>query len=116
LIIIIVITFAETIDLILENDLFPDIPKIFVLPTQSGFDEIPNSVVLPFGFEVKESIEHALNLLPAAKHIYVVAGNGLMDKRHVSLFRNETREFGNRFSFHYLDDLGVARASQRQHA
>ena len=110
---IIVITFAETIELILENDLFPGIPKIFVLPTQSGFDEIPNSVVLPFGFEVKESIEHALDLLPNTKRVYVVAGNGLMDKRHISLFRNETREFGDRVSFHYLDDLGVEELLRR---
>ena len=110
---IIVITFAETIELILENDLFPGIPKIFVLPTQSGFDAIPNSVILPFGFEVKESVEHALNLLPDTKRIYVVAGNGLMDKRHVSLFRNETREFGNRVSFDYLDDLGVEELLRR---
>ena len=33
---IIIITFASTIKFILENDLFPGIPKIFVLPTPSG--------------------------------------------------------------------------------
>ena len=82
---IIIITFASTIKFILENDLFPGIPKIFVLPTQSGFDDVPNSMVLPFAFEFKKNIEHALTLLPDTKSIYVVAGNGLMDRRLVSL-------------------------------
>ena len=77
---IIIITFASTIEFILKHDLFPGIPKIFVLPTQTGFDDIPNSVVLPFAYEFKKNIEHALTLLPDTKNIYVVAGNGLMDR------------------------------------
>ncbi len=110
---IIIITFASTIKFILENDLFPGIPKIFVLPTQSGFDEIPNSVVLPFAFEFKKNIEHALTLLPDTKSIYVVAGNGLMDRRLASLFHNDTKEFGNRVSFHDLNDLNVEELLRR---
>jgi len=104
---IIIITFASTIEFILENNLFPDIPKIFILPTPSGFEELPNSVTLPFAYEFKKNIEHALTLLPDTKSIYVVAGNGLMDKRLVSEFHNETKEFGNRVSINYLDDLNV---------
>jgi PAS domain S-box-containing protein len=104
---IIIITFASAIKFILENDLFPDIPKIFVLPTPSGLDDAPHSVVLPFAFEFKNNIEHALTLLPDTKSIYVVAGNGLMDTRLVSMFRDETKDFGNRVSFHYLDDLNT---------
>ncbi len=104
---IIIITFASTIKFILENDLFPGIPKIFVLPTPSGLDDVPHSVVLPFAFEFKNNIEHALTLLPDTKSIYVVAGNGLMDRRLVSMFRDETKDFGDRVSFHYLDDLNV---------
>ena len=82
---VIIVTFASTIKFILDNDLFPGIPKIFILPTPSDFEEIPNSVVLPFAHEFKENIEHALTLLPDTKSIYVVAGNGLMDRRLVSL-------------------------------
>ena len=104
---IIIVTFASTIKFILENDLFPGIPKIFVLPTPSGLDDVPHSVVLPFAFEFKNNIAHALTLLPDTKSIYVVAGNGLMDKRLVSMFRDETKDFGDRVSFHYLDDLNV---------
>ena len=104
---IIVVTFASTIKFILENDLFPGIPKIFILPTPSDFEEIPNSVVLPFAHEFKENIEHALTLLPDTKSIYVVAGNGLMDRRLLSLFQDKTREIGNGISFHYLDNLSV---------
>jgi len=104
---IIIITFASTIKFVLENDLFPGIPKIFVLPTPSGLDDVPHSVVLPFAFEFKNNIEHALTLLPDTKSIYVVAGNGLMDIRLVSMFRDKTKDFGNRVSFHYLDDLNV---------
>jgi signal transduction histidine kinase len=104
---IIIITFASTIKFILENDLFSDIPKIFVLPTPSGLDDVPHSVVLPFAFEFKNNIEHALTLLPDTKSIYVVAGNGLMDRRLVSMFRDETKDFRDRVSFHYLDDLNV---------
>ncbi len=110
---IIIITFASTIKFILENDLFPGIPKIFVLPTPSGFDEIPNSVVLPFAFEFKKNIEHALTLLPDTKSIYVVAGNGLMDRRLASLFHNETKAFGNRVSFHDLNNLNVEELLRR---
>jgi len=104
---VIIITFASTIKFVLENNLFPGIPKIFVLPTRSDFDKVPNSVVLPFAFEFKKNIEHALTLLPDTKAIYVVAGNGLMDRRLASLFRNETKAFGSRVSFHYLNNLGV---------
>ncbi len=104
---IIIITFASTIRFVQKNDLFPGIPKIFVLPTPSGFDGIADSVLLPFAFEFKKNIEHAFTLLPDTKNIYVVAGNGLMDRRLVSLFHNDTKAFGNRVSFHYLDDLNV---------
>jgi len=61
---IIIVTFASTIQFILEHDLFPGIPKIFILPTQSGFDEVPHSVVLPFAYEFKKNMKHALTLLP----------------------------------------------------
>ena len=97
---IIIITFASTIKFVLENDLFSGIPKILVLPTSSGFDEIPNSVVLPFAFDFKKNIEHALTLMPDTKRIYVVAGNGLMDRRLASLFHKETEAFRNRVSLH----------------
>jgi signal transduction histidine kinase/CheY-like chemotaxis protein len=104
---IIIITFASAIRFILENELFPGIPKIFVLPTPSGFDNVPDSVVLPFAFDFKKNIEHALALLPNTKNIYVVAGNGLMDKRLLSLFHKETKSFGNRVTFHDLNNLNV---------
>jgi len=110
---IIIITFASTIEFILENNIFPDIPKIFILPTASGFEEIPNSVTLPFAYEFKKNIEHALTLLPDTKSIYVVAGNGLMDKRLVSEFHNDTKEFRNRVSINYLDDLNVEELLRR---
>ena len=104
---VIIITFASTIDFVLENDLFPGIPRIFVLPTPSDLEEVPDSVVLPFAFEFRNNIAHALTLLPDTKSIYVVAGNGLMDKRLVSMFRSDTEDLEDRVSFHYLDDLNV---------
>ncbi len=104
---IIVATLASTIQFILAHDLFPDIPKIFILPNPSGLEEIPNSVLLPTAFEFKKNIEHALVLLPDTKNIYVVAGNGLVDKRLVSLFQDETKEFGDHVSFHYLTELNT---------
>jgi signal transduction histidine kinase len=110
---IIIITFASTIEFILKHDLFPGIPKIFILPTQTGFDDIPNSVVLPFAYEFRKNIAHALALLPDTKSIYVVAGNGLMDRRLVSLFQNDTKALENRVSFHYLDNLNVEELLRR---
>jgi len=110
---IIIITFASTIEFILENNLFPDIPKIFILPTPSDFEEIPNSVMLPFAHEFKENIDHALTLLPDTKSIYVIAGNGLMDRRLLSLFQDRSKELRNRVSFHYLDDLSVEELLRR---
>jgi signal transduction histidine kinase/DNA-binding NarL/FixJ family response regulator len=104
---VIIVTFASAIRFILENELFPGIPKIFVLPTPSGLDEVPGSVVLPFAFEFRKNIEHALSLLPGMKTVYVVAGNGLMDKRLVSMFRSDTDDLADRVSFEYLDDLNV---------
>jgi len=104
---IIILTFASTIRFVLENDLFSGIPKIFVLPTPSGFEGTPHSALLPFAFEFKNNIEHSLTLLPDTKSIYVVAGNGLMDRRLVSMFRDETKDFGDRVSFHYLNDLNT---------
>ena len=110
---IIIITFASTIEFILKHDLFPGIPKIFVLPAQTGFDDIPNTVVLPFAYEFRKNIEHALTLLPDTKSIYVVAGNGLMDRRLVSLFHKDTKALENRVSFHYLDNLNVEELLRR---
>jgi hypothetical protein len=88
---IIIITFASTIHFVLENDLFPHTPKVFVLESQPGFDEIPNSALLPFGMDFKGYIEHALTLLPDTKNVYVVSGNGLLDKRTEAGPRKEGR-------------------------
>jgi len=51
--------------------------------------------------------------LPDTKDIYVVAGNGLMDRRLESMFRDETKDFRDRVSFHYLDDLNVEELLRR---
>jgi PAS domain S-box-containing protein len=68
---------------------------------------------LPFAFEFKKNIKHALSLLPDTKSVYVVAGNGLMDKRLEFLFRERTKEFGGRVSFHYLNDLSPEKLLRR---
>ncbi|MCB2182112.1 MAG: hypothetical protein KQH63_08820 [Desulfobulbaceae bacterium] len=104
---VMIITFSAAIKFITEYDVFPDVPKIFVLPSQSGFTALPHSVAIPFAFDFKGNIEHALDLLPDTQNIYVVAGSDRVDMRNVSQFRNETREFENRISFHYLTDLST---------
>lgn len=104
---LIIITFASAIKLVDELDLFPGVPKILVLPTSTGFEQVPDSVILPFAFEFRKNIEHALDLLPETKEIYVVAGNGLMDRRLISMFKNETRELDNRVSFKELTNLNT---------
>ena len=104
---IVIITFPAAIEFVLENDLFRHVPKIFVLPSKARFENIPNSIVVPFAYDLKGNIEHALDLLPDTKEIYVVAGNDSVDKRTVELFRNDTREFENRISFHYLTEMDV---------
>jgi signal transduction histidine kinase/CheY-like chemotaxis protein len=110
---LIIVTFASTIKFVHEHGLFPGVPKIFVLPTPSGFEQIPDSVILPFAFEFRKNIEHALDLLPDTKKIYLVAGNGTMDKRLISLFKNETRGLEERVSFHDLTDLNVDELLER---
>lgn len=110
---LIIVTFASTIKFVHEHDLFPGVPKIFVVPTPSGFGQIPDSIILPFAFEFRNNIEHGLDLLPDTKDIYLVAGNGLMGKRLISLFKKETKEFVNRVSFHDLTDLNVEELLER---
>jgi signal transduction histidine kinase/DNA-binding NarL/FixJ family response regulator len=110
---LIIVTFASTIKFVHEHGLFPGVPKIFVLPTPSGFEQIPDSMILPFAFEFRKNIEHALDLLPDTKKIYLVAGNGTMDKRLISLFKNETRGLEERVSFHDLTDLNVDELLER---
>ncbi|MES9857048.1 MAG: ATP-binding protein [Sedimenticola sp.] len=104
---IIVAVIGSGIKFVVENDLFPDVPKIFVAPTTSEFKNTPNSKLILYGYDHKGNIAHALELMPDTKKIYVVAGSGSVDKRSVAAFDRKTEEFKTRIVFEYLTEMDI---------
>ena len=104
---IIIATLSPAIKFVIENNLFQDVPKIFIQTGKSVSIKVPNSVVIPVIFDFKGNIEHCLKLLPDTKIIYVVAGHGNVDKRIAHLFSNETKDLLNKVSFDYITEKKV---------
>jgi hypothetical protein len=110
---ILVVTFDPAVHFVEETNLFPDAPRIVVLPSESTATHMANAVMLPFADDFKGNIEHCLDLLPDTKEIYVVAGNALFDKRTTEKFKNDTKDLRKRVSFQYLVGLGVEETMAR---
>ncbi len=104
---IIIISFSIAHKFVVENNLFPDVPKIIISVVEGGSTDTDNSAVLSASYDFKGNIEHCLTLRPGTKNIYVVAGHSNMDKRYVNKFKNVVEELSDSVSFHYLTDLSV---------
>lgn len=104
---ILIMTLTPAVHFVLEFYLFPDIPKIVVVPDTSQFVKIYNSTVIPIAYDFKGNVEHALSLLPDTETIYVVAGNSQVDHQMEVLFRNQTKGLAKEVSFQYLTGLDV---------
>jgi PAS domain S-box-containing protein len=93
-----------------ENNLFPDVPKIFIT-AQPTMAESPftrnNSVIGHFGTDFKSNVEHCLELFPNTKKVYVVRGDGIIGKNWEQAFNEDTKNLRNRISFEYLRSLDV---------
>ena len=104
---IIILTFNGALVFVEENNLFPGVPKILVSYTGADFAETPDLAVILFSHDFKGNIEHGLTLLPGTKHIYVVAGDSIVDRRSVNSFADAVKGFSDSVSLHYLTGLGV---------
>ena len=110
---ILVVTFDPAMQFVGENNLFPDAPRVVVLPSGPAALQMDNAVMLPFAYDFKGNVEHCLTLLPDTKEIYVVAGNALLDKRTAEKFKEDTAALRELVAFRYLVGLGVAETLAR---
>ena len=105
----IVTIYPESLMFLLEQcqSVFPhDVPILAMYLTQ-GF-KLPKTdrriiphIVMP---DLKRTLEIALNLIPEAKHVYVVSGSYPIDKWLESRAKQDFKAWEGKLVFHYLSD------------
>ena len=102
----------ESANLILEygESLFGDIPVALITlapeiepPSRSS----PNIVSLTWGFDLSKMGGLIQDLLPKTKHLFVISGTSLTDRKFKNLAVEALAEVNDRFATHYLDDLSL---------
>jgi hypothetical protein len=104
---VLILTYPAAIQFIYERKMFPDVPRILILPNEIDIPETPNSIQLPFVYDFKGNIEHCIELLPDTNKIYVIAGNGDLDNHSLGRFKEDIKDINDPFSFHYLTGLSM---------
>ena len=107
---LVIAVLPDAIKLILDYDLFPKVPKIFIDTGMNIPDELlqkKNAVVINIEYNFNQNVEHALALFPDTERIYVINGTGLMDIGLQKLFRVLTRDLVDKVSFEYLSGLSI---------
>ena len=102
---IIVVSQIEAVRFIFERKLFPEVPKILIQikedPSVAYFNS--TSITNKFNFGVK--LNHAFNIFPDTKEVYVVAGKSKGDTYVLDIFNTETQLFNKKISFKYLTNI-----------
>lgn len=105
----IVTMYPEALEFLLKDcqDIFPDVPILglylpqsFELP-QTGRHIIGHSVT----FDLVETFELAMKLVPGAKRVYVVSGTHDVDRRIEGQARRDLKKWESHLEFHYLSHM-----------
>jgi PAS domain S-box-containing protein len=105
----IVTMYPEALEFVLKDcqDIFPDVP-ILALYLPQGF-ELPKTDHRIIGhsvaFDIIETFEIALKLVPGAKRVYVVSGAHAVDKMIEGQARRDLKKWESHLEFHYLSHL-----------
>jgi PAS domain S-box-containing protein len=108
---LIVTTYAGALKFALNDGLtiFPQAPIIALYLAPGSEISESNRLIFRHSTTVDPSptLESALKLLPKTKHIYVVSGSHINDKRLQNLVRQEFKKWEGRLDFFYLSDLPI---------
>jgi signal transduction histidine kinase len=88
-------------------ELFPDVPIVFGMVDQKGFNPGPlgPDITGVFArFDASATLDAALKLHPRTRKIVVVSGVLRFDRQLLTSVRSELRPFESRLSFRYLTD------------
>jgi signal transduction histidine kinase len=82
-------------------ELFPDVPLVFSTE-QTDFHRVPNSSGVVYSLDMKSTLDMALRLHPAAKHVFVITGASEFDRFYERIARQQFREYETRVGIEYL--------------
>ncbi len=105
----IVTMYPEALEFVLKDgrDIFSDVP-ILALHLPQSF-ELPRTDRLIIGhsvsFDIIETLEIALKLIPGAKRVYVASGAHPVDRRIEDQARRDLKKLETRLEFHYLSSM-----------
>ena len=91
-----------------RNDLFPNTPIVFVLPSRPNQELLvqrPDMTGLVTLHDFTQTHELALRLHRDTEHVFVVSGNLEHDKRYETTARQEFKSYESRLDITYLTDL-----------
>jgi PAS domain S-box-containing protein len=91
-----------------RNDLFPNTPIVFILPSRPSQDLLvqrPDMTGLVTLHAFTQTLDLALRLHPDTQHVFVVSGNLERDKRFETTARQELKAYESRLDVSYLTDL-----------
>src|SRR5262245_36565303 len=91
-----------------RNDLFPDVPIVFHTSSRKQLNErlqVTNSTGVIPNDTYGRTLEVALQLHPATKHVFVISGTIQHDGWIAKVFREQLSKFENKVEITYLTDL-----------
>ncbi|MDP4857325.1 MAG: ATP-binding protein [Desulfobacterales bacterium] len=99
-----------------RETVFPGVPAVFGLinvDDLSKYGRMPNLTGVALSLDIAKTIEIAQKLQPGLKRLAVVAGNGPMDSRLVSLTREAFEKFKNQLEWTDLTGLPMVELLER---
>jgi len=90
--------------------LFDDAPMILVTTVKKSISPgllKPNMISKAWGFDFGKTGALIQDVLPKTKHLFVISGSSLTDKKLKDLAVEELAEFDGRYTIHYLDDFSA---------
>jgi PAS domain S-box-containing protein len=99
-----------------HEQFFPDTPIVFCGTVEPMLEEStlePHFTGTSGTLEPDKTLDLALRILPATRHVAVVGGSGAFDKEVVGSVRESFRKYESRVDFTYLTDLAMPTLLER---
>ena len=87
-----------------RSEVFLDVPMVFSLE-RGEFRPIPNATGVLFPFDMKSTLNIALQLHPRAKRVLVIAGASQFDRYYERIARDQFRELADRIAIEYVTPM-----------
>jgi len=95
---------------VFRNGLFRDVPVVYIQRDAERSD--PNSTGVYYDYDLKRTLELALQLQPEAKQVFIVFGSSRVDRNYGERAKAQLTEFGNRVELNYVTDLTMSETLQ----